>query len=75
MLFSKFIHFISPQVFDVTKFEVQCKKNKRADPDFTPFNPLELGEKITFKEGDKIFIISSKLLEEFDSKFSLVKKS
>lgn len=74
MNFSQHVWFISNQIFDVKKNQIKCRKNKRAMPNFNPFDQKELGEHLTLEEGDTIFVIPRSLLEEYDEKLALYRE-
>ena len=74
MSFSQSLWFISHQIFDVKKGKIKGRKNKRATPNFAPFEQKDLGGELTLTEGDIIFILPRTLLEEYDKKLILYKK-
>ena len=74
MPFSRKLHFISSQTFDVHEGKIQCRKNKRVVPYLKPFEKEDLPKALTLEDGDVIFVIPQKFLNDCDQKILLTKR-
>jgi len=72
--FEQTVRFISNQIFSVKEGKIKCRKNKRAAPNFEPFEKEELGSSLTLHEDDVILVIPQVLLDQYAEKLTLSQK-